>query len=73
MFKNRSLKVSLEKTPSSPQTASTVRRNRDDILFINSMIQVNVQKAAVGFVAVYGAVKFISTASEIATNIAPKR
>lgn len=61
MFK-RTINVEVVKTPKEPLSP----KREIDPLFINSMILVNAEKAAIGFVAVYAAVKTIDTVSKIA-------
>lgn len=74
MFKNRSLKVSLEKTsPTETENHISHLHRRQELESDIKMIKRHAKGAVAAGVAVYGAVKAIQTASEIAINIAPKR
>jgi len=74
MLGNRSLQMQVVKNSKTPQTATTgePRINMETVDAVTARVRVNMKDAAVGFVALYAAVKFINTASEIAIKITPK-
>lgn len=71
MFKNRAIQVSLTKPDGSAGTSAAV--DRDAVLYYNTVIIANAERAAKGFVAVYAAVKVINTACEVLLKITPTR
>jgi hypothetical protein len=73
MFKNRALQVKVIKTQPKPTPPTLPERSIAHIEKLNDLAMKTAKSAAVGFVAVYAAVKVLNTASEIAVNAAPKR
>lgn len=71
MFKNRAIQVSLTKPDGSAGTSAGV--DRDAVLYYNTVIIANAERAAKGFVAVYAAVRAIDTVSKILIKITPVR
>lgn len=71
MFGNRAIQVSMTKSEASSSAPRSV--DRDAVIYWNAVLIANAQKAAVGFVAVYGAIRLIDTASKIAIKSTPAR
>jgi len=68
----RTINFEIVKTPKEDTPAAKKPLDRDDVVYWNTVVYWNVQKAAVGFVAVYAAIKAIDTASKIAVIKAVK-
>lgn len=74
MFNNRSLRMSFERTPTQTNpTPVDSRIKRAEIEATLILAKKHARDIAVGGVTIYAAVKSISTLSEIAINISPKR
>lgn len=71
MFK-RTINFEIVKTPKEDTLTPKKPIDRDDVVYWNAVVIANVQNAAVGFVAVYAAIKAIDTASKIAVIKAVK-
>lgn len=71
MFGNRALQVSMTKTDGTTAAPRTV--DRDAVLYYNAVLIANAQRAAIGFVGIYAAVKTVDTISQIAIKLTPTR
>lgn len=71
MFK-RTIEMKVVKTP-KPTPPTLPERSIVHIEKLNELAMKTAKSAAVGFVAVYAAVKVLNTASEIAINASPKK
>lgn len=63
-MKKRALQISVTKPDAEPTQKPSV--SRDDVVYWNAVLIANAQQAAIGFVAIYAAVKIIDTASKVA-------
>lgn len=70
---NRQIKVSLEKPTQAQTPAPTPRITRAEVEANIMLVKTHARDLAIGGVGIYAAVKLISTVSEIAINISPKR
>lgn len=70
---NRQIKISVEKPSKAEVPTPKPRFKREDIEANIVFAKTHLRDAAIGGVGIYAAVKAISTLSEIAINIAPKR
>ena len=74
MFKRHKLQVSVVKTPKNEKTNTNSNEpNIDTFDKITKIVEDNAAKAAVGFVAVYSAIRVVNAACTIAENAAPKK